>query len=87
MSSLLVAYDLNRPGQQHVKLLEAIKSYPWAKLSESSYAIATYENATSVFNKLRSLLDSNDTLHVVRLNSEHQSWTTQDVHNWLGQNL
>ena len=42
MAALLVTYDLNSPGQRHADLLEFLKkTFAWAKLSESSYAIST----------------------------------------------
>ena len=50
MAALLVTYDLNSPGQRHADLLEFLKkTFAWAKLSESSYAISTNKTPAQVF--------------------------------------
>lgn len=41
MAVLLVTYDLAKPGQNYEDLLEYLKGFAWARLSESSYAIKT----------------------------------------------
>ena len=43
MSVLIVTYDLNREqtGGDREGLLQYIKTHSWARLSESSYAVAT----------------------------------------------
>jgi hypothetical protein len=87
MSALLITYDLHKPGQNYAKFMEAIKSYPWAKLSESSYAIATYESAASIHSQLKPHMDNNDNLYVVRLSQDWQGWGPPVVNQWLNTNL
>ena len=48
MAVLLVTYDLNKPGKDYNDLLKTIKSYAWARLSESSYAIKTDQSPQQV---------------------------------------
>lgn len=48
MSALLITYDLKKPGQDYSDFYKIIKSYSWARLSESSYAIATTEIPKSI---------------------------------------
>ncbi len=88
MSTLLVAYDLNRPGQNYPKILNIIETYPYARLSESAYAITTSESLKSVFEKLNLVTDPNDNLTVVQL-SEGYWWSkhSQPVIDWLLQFL
>lgn len=52
MAIYLVTYDLNNPGQRHSQILKAVKEYPWARLSESSYAIEATASPHQIFNSL-----------------------------------
>lgn len=87
MAILLVTYDLNSPGQKREKLLEAIKQYPWAKLSESSYAIRTSHSPKAIYDSLTTLLDNNDNLYVLTLTAPYWGRGPQDVNDWLAGNL
>lgn len=87
MSVLLVTYDLNSPGQKHSKLLEKIKQYPWAKLSESSYAIKTTLSPSEVYSDLNSQIDQNDNLYVINMRKPYTGFGPNDVNNWLDTNL
>ncbi|RCW61943.1 hypothetical protein DET61_1385 [Marinobacter nauticus] len=87
MSVLLVTYDLNSPGQKHTKLLEKIKQYNWARLSESSYAIETYESPQQVFDSLRPITDQNDNLYVITLKRPYTGFGPQAVNDWLESKL
>ncbi|WEM44739.1 hypothetical protein PTW35_26150 (plasmid) [Photobacterium sp. DA100] len=87
MSVLLVTYDLNSPGQNHSKLLSAIKEYPWAMLSESSYAIKTVDSPTTIYNILKSHIDKNDSLYVITMKKPYCGYGHTDVNNWLEENL
>ena len=87
MSVLLITYDLNSPGQKHSDLLEKIKQYPWAKLSESSYAIKTSSSPSDVFSTLRHLIDQNDNLYIINMKKPYTGFGPQDVNEWLDENL
>jgi CRISPR/Cas system-associated endoribonuclease Cas2 len=87
MAVLLVTYDLNSPGQKHAKLLEKIKQYSWAKLSESSYAIETDASPQQVFDTLRPITDQNDNLYVINLKRPYAGFGPQDVNDWLESKL
>lgn len=87
MAILLVTYDLNKPGQNYPDLLPAIKAYPFAMLSESSYAIETTKSPESVFKALSALLDANDTLFVLTLSSPYAGRGPELVVDWLGDRL
>lgn len=87
MAVLLVTYDLNRPGKDYPDLLKAIKEYPWAKLSESSYAISTSQSASDVFNQLRLFIDKNDNIYVINLKRPYAGFGPKEVNDWLEQYL
>lgn len=42
----IVSYDLNKPAKDYPKLLGAIKAYPYAKISDSCWAVGTSKAAT-----------------------------------------
>lgn len=88
MSTLLVTYDLNRPGQDYFDLHKAIKAHSgWAKLSESSYAISTNSTPSQVYSRLSPYLDKNDTLYVIVLNRPYDGQGSKEVNQWLENNL
>ncbi|MBI5034515.1 MAG: hypothetical protein HZB51_28665 [Chloroflexi bacterium] len=87
MSVLLVTYDLKKPGQDYADFLKVIRDYPYARLSESSYAIATTESPTAVYNKLRPYQDDNDQLYIVNLKSPWMGYGPKKVNEWLDSNL
>jgi uncharacterized LabA/DUF88 family protein len=54
MSALLVTFEPNSPEEDNHEFLNAIKEFASARLSGSSYAIATNETPQQVFEKLKS---------------------------------
>lgn len=87
MSVLLITYDLNSPGQKHSTLLEKIKEYSWAKLSESSYAIKTTLEPSEVYASLKSYIDQNDNLYIINMRKPYTGFGPKDVNEWLDKNL
>ncbi len=87
MSCLLITYDLSNPGQKYTKVFDVIKAYPYAKLSESSYAIKTQESPSQIYNRLSSHLDSNDQIYIIAVNEPHMGFGPQSVNQWLNKNL
>lgn len=88
MAGLLVAYDLNSPGQRHADLLEFLKEqFPLAKLSESSYAIATTKTPSQVFAQLKPYIDKNDQIYVISLNRPYSGQGKKAVNDWLDLHL
>ena len=84
----LITYDLNKPGQNHSKVLAKIKAYSsWAMLSESSYAVRTSDTPSTIFNAFKPLLDQNDTFLVLTLTSPWTGRASQKVLDWLRDNL
>lgn len=89
MKTLLISYDLNKPGQDYTRLIEGIKSYPdWCKIHKSVWAVRTTRNATEVHRHLFPLMDANDLLFVSGLTDE-AAWNglPVEVSNWLQQKL
>lgn len=86
MNKLLVTYDLNRELLRP-KILEEIKRTAWAKLSESSYAIKTYETPKEVYNRLKPYLDGNDNCYIITLTTPYYGQGPKDVNDWLEKNV
>jgi CRISPR/Cas system-associated endoribonuclease Cas2 len=88
MAALLVTYDLNSPGQRHADLLEFLKkTFAWAKLSESSYAISTNKTPAQVFAQLKPYIDKNDQIYVLTLSRPYMGLGKKEVNDWLERNL
>jgi hypothetical protein len=87
MAILLVTYDLNKPGQDYSDFLTKVKSYPWARLSESSYAIKTDSSPQAVFDQLKPYLDTNDNLYIITLKQPFTGFGPKNVNEWLEDNL
>jgi hypothetical protein len=90
MTTFLVSYDLRAPGQAYHSLIEEIKAPPtvgWAKPLESCFLVVTRESADALFNRLRAKIDQNDSILVIRVCRPYQAWTSQEVHDWIMENV
>ena len=87
MAVLLVTYDLNKPGQDYSDLLKAIKSYTWARLSESSYAIVTDKTPTTISGELKPFLDASDYIYIVNLKRPFWEFGLKEINEWLEKHL
>jgi hypothetical protein len=87
MAVLLVTYDLKKPGGDYSGLLAKLKSYSWARLSESSYAIQTNDSPQSVVNALKPFIDPNDNLYVINLRKPYAGYGPKDLNDWLDTRL
>jgi len=82
---LLITYDLNRPGKDYPSLYSAIKSISrrWWHHLTSVWIIETNLTPQQVAQKLITLIDKNDELLVVKLQSDYDGQLPQDAWNWL----
>lgn len=89
MAVRIITYDLNKEKSKtdYDGFYSVIKSYPWAKLSESSYAIETYESPSSVYSKLNQYIDKNDYVLIITLSSPYYGQHDQQVLDWLTSKL
>ena len=63
MSAYIVTYDLSSPGRDYEELYKRIKECgPWARITESSWAVSTYQTAVAVRDHISPALDNNDKL-------------------------
>jgi hypothetical protein len=87
MAVLLVTYDLNKAGQDYAGFYSVIKSFPYAKLSESSYAIQTDLTPEAIFNQLTPHRDQNDYVYIITLKKPYIGYGLKTVNGWLEQTL
>ena len=87
MAVLLVTYDLNKPGQNYSDFIDTFKQYPWAKLSESSYAIDTTKSPNSIYSELKPYIDKGDQVYIITLSKPLSYWGPKTVNAWLEERL
>lgn len=82
MAIYIVAYDLNKEIKRPPIVAE-VKKTPWARLSESSYAIKTAETVERVHARFRKHLDENDDFYVITLSRPWDGYGPKAVIQWL----
>jgi hypothetical protein len=86
----MIGYDLNAPGKDYTKLIEAIKNVGsnWWHCLDSTWIIKHNGPATAIRDALTPFLDGNDELLVARLTGE-AAWRgfNDECSNWLKDNL
>ncbi len=89
MASLMIGYDLNRPGKNYPELIEAIKAIgSWWHCLDSTWIVKTEQTAAQIRDRLRPHIDTNDELLVAKLTGEG-AWAGFDNQcaTWLTNNL
>jgi len=86
MAVYVVAYDLNKEAVRP-NIVAEVKKTPWAKMSESSYAIDTGETPSQVLARFRQYLDDNDDCYVITLRRPWDGWGSKAVIDWLQSRL
>lgn len=89
MSSYIISYDLDNPGQNYEKLIDAIKNYgTYAKITESCWCVVSTDESKAIRNNLESMMDSNDKLFVAQLTGQG-AWygLSSKTTDWLQDNL
>ena len=89
MATLLVGYDLNKPGQNYDDLIEALKSNgDWWHCLDSTWLIRTSKTVVQVRDELVKLLDGGDELLVMDVTGVARAWAGFDAacSEWLQKN-
>lgn len=89
MTVRLITYDLNNEARRPPITAKIKELFPiWAKLSESSYAVATDLSPQQIYNLLSPMIDKDDSCIVLTLTTP---WWGQskypEVIPWLKQHL
>ena len=83
MSVYIVTYDLNAPGKDYAPLLAAIRRYTHCYALKSAFFVDTTESASDIRDKLKKLIDANDTLYVMELKKHWACNRTASCTAWL----
>lgn len=74
-NNLHISYDLNSPGQNYSKVIEAIKSLGnWAKINESFWYVNSTKTAEQACDIIYANMDYNDELYVVDSTNNEAYW-------------
>lgn len=84
----VVSYDLRKPGKDYKGLWDELKNSPrWWHYLESTWLIATSENATQVHKRLRSHLDTGDNILIIQAGNNIQGWLPEEAWKWIKREL
>lgn len=87
----MITYDLNNPGQNYEKLIEAIKKASngiWCSFWKSSFLIqSNFITADEVLKKIKDYLDSNDRLIVIEVTNNYQGWLADEEWNYINDTI
>jgi hypothetical protein len=90
VSTFLIGYDLDKPGQNYEGLAEKIKSLgPWWHYLDSTWLVKSDSDHVAIRDQLSSVLDSNDKLLVVNVSGAAAAWCgfSQRGGKWLQDNI
>ena len=85
MNCYIISYNLNKPGRNYEELYKLIKSYyDWAHITESTWIVYTSTTAVEIRDKLKIIVDSNDSIFIARVGTP-TAWTDlgNNVSEWL----
>lgn len=85
MATLLVGYDLKKPGQDYSKVWAFLKSSgTWWHNLDSTWILVTSLKAIELRDRMLSLIDQNDRVLVVDITgADWASWISTDANAWL----
>lgn len=90
MRTLLVGYDLNRPGQNYTGLIEALKAVPlWWHHLDSTWLLRTEETSVELRDRLSVHIDASDELLVIDVTGRAAAWSgfSERGGRWIKDNL
>jgi hypothetical protein len=89
MSTLLVGYDLNAPGQDYADLIKRLKSVGtnWWHRLDSTWLIKTSMSPKELRDELKAYIDSDDELLVIDVTGAAWAGCGFSSYEWLRDNL
>lgn len=85
-NNLFISYDLNSPGQDYSKVIEAIKGLGgWAKVQKSLWFVTSDYSASKACDLVWAKMDSNDSLIVIDAKTNQAAWQnlSDEVSNYI----
>jgi hypothetical protein len=90
MRTLLVGYDLDKPGQNYPKLEAALKEFGvWWHELDSTWIVRADLTTVQLRDQLAALVDSNDKLLVIDITGDAAAWKgfTSQGGQWILDNI
>ena len=87
MALLLVAFEHDKPEQDHSDLINRIEKYSHVRLTKSSYGIITDKDPEIVSEELKKYIDKNENLFVITLKRPYDSCGPSLANDWLYKEL
>jgi hypothetical protein len=86
MAIYLITYDLHEKTYEN-ELLAHIKTGPWARLTETSYAVIRDETPDAIINEIRRIAKDTITVYALSISSPWNGLGLREVNDWLSGNL
>jgi len=88
MAVRLITYDPNEPARDNSAFFDVVKGYgPWAKLSESTYAVQTNVTPQRIVERLAKEIEPYDIVSVITLTPPYSILGHEDLNDWLSRKL
>jgi len=88
MRVYIVSYDLRKNGKIYIGLSEQLKASPgWWHYLDSTWLVATQENANQLYNRLAPHIDQEDSILIIQAGTEMQGWLPEDAWKWIHREL
>lgn len=91
MAAYMITYDLNSPGQQYEKVIQAIKdsssNSAWCTYWKSSFLIKSSLTAQEISDNIAVHLDSGDKLLVIEAVKPYQGRLTKEQWKYIRENI
>lgn len=88
--TLMVGYDLNRPGQNYPELFAQLKSFSnWWHCLDSTWLVRTTLTAEQVRDQLSRHIDRNDKMLVLDVTNDSWAWLgfNEECGRWFASNM
>lgn len=85
----IISYDLHSPGQQYEDLKKIIIGFNGAyiKILESTWLVRTDLTPEEMVNKIRSVVDTNDSLFVSEITNNYQGLLNKDDWEFIKESI
>ena len=79
-----ISYDLNAFGQNYPGVIAEIQRMGGVRVQASKWWVTSYQSATALRDRLRPLMDFNDSLMVAELTGDVAGYEhRQDLRDWM----
>lgn len=87
MNKYILTYDLKKDGQNYAALYDVLKSYSYARLSESTYLIISTKTADQVFKDFHAHVDRNDFIFILECTGLWAGQAAPNILDWMKSNV